>query len=246
MGIPEVFRMAASTAVVTGSGLAPVRWPGRIAASVAYGETGVLAEPAVEGHPGKLILLETSKGPLIVFAGRTHLYEGGEAGGAAAAAASLGCRRIILTHAAGSLKRSLPVGSWLAPSGAVSLPWSVLDECGGRPTVSARLRKSAAAAALAAGIEVRGGTIYWTPGPMYETPAEASAAALMGADAATMSPLPELCAAAENGLEVASLAFITNFAPSVKGCPTGHEEVLKAGRKGSQELFRMLPELAGI
>ena len=152
-GIPEDLRGAAATAVVIGSGLTPNRWPGKVAASIRYGDTGVLAEPTVAGHPGRLLLLETVAGPLIVFAGRSHLYEGEDPGAAAAVAVSLGCRRLVLTHAAGSLRRSLAVGSWLVPSGIVSLPWSALEGGGSRPLISPRLREKTAEAALRAGIE---------------------------------------------------------------------------------------------
>ena len=75
---------------------------------------------------------------------------------------------------------------------------------------------------------------------------EEDAAALMGADAATMSPLPELAAAAEMRLEAVCLSFITNFAPNVLMGATGHGEVLEVGKGGAETLSRMLPQLAKI
>jgi purine nucleoside phosphorylase len=244
---PAELRYAAETAVVIGSGLSPEKWPGTPIADIDYSDMEGMAVPSVEGHPGRLLLLDTGKGKLLVFAGRTHYYEGTgweAAGCTAAAAAGLGCRRIILTQAAGSLKRSLPVGSWLLPSGIVSLPWKYDPPAGtGRPVISTRLRELVASAAAGAGIDTMDGTLYWTAGPVYETPAEGAAAALAGADAATMSPLPELAAAEENGLEAACLSYITNFAPNVSKGATGHMEVLEAGRKGAESLFRLLPYL---
>jgi len=241
---------AADTALVTGSGLSPSRWPGKVLAEAGYSDLSGMAVPAVEGHPGRLLLLDTGRGRILVFAGRAHLYEGGgweAAGCAAAAAAALGCRRIIFTQAAGSLRRSLPVGSWMLPSGVVSLPWSAPGRRpGARPVISPGLRGRIAAAAGEAGMEFTEGILYWTSGPLYETPAEAEAAALMGADAATMSPLPELAAASEKGLEAACLSFITNFAPNVSTGSKGHMEVLEAARKGAGEVFRILPGLADM
>ena len=250
-GFPEELKGAAGTAVVMGSGLSPGRWPGKVLAGAEYADIDGMTVPAVEGHPGRLLLLDTGGGSrLLVFAGRAHLYEGAGwegAGCAAAAAAALGCRRIILTQAAGSLKRSLPEGSWLLPSGIVSLPWSDSRfSSSGRPAISKRLRRSVASAAAETGLEVADGVLFWTPGPLYETPLEAAAAVLMGADAATMSPLPELAAAARMGLEAACLSFITNFAPNVSRGSTGHEEVLEGGRRGSRALSRLLPRLAKI
>ena len=247
-GFPAVFKGAAGTAVVIGSGLSPKRWPGKVLAEAGYDGIDGMAVPTVEGHPGRLFLLDTGEGRLLVFAGRAHFYEGAGwegAGSSAAAAAGLGCRRIILTQAAGSLKRSLPLGSWLLPSGVVALPWS--DFRAGSttgPVISPRLRGLVACAAAETGVKTAEGVLYWTAGPVYETAAEAAAAAIMGADAATMSPLPELAVAAENGLEAVCLSYITNFAPNVSMGPTDHMDVLEAGKRGAEALSRMLPRLA--
>lgn len=247
---------SASTAVVLGSGLSPKRWPGKIIAATEYSDIEGMPVPAVEGHPGKILLLDTGGGRLLIFAGRTHYYEEPVwegAGAAVTAAAELGCRRIVLTQAAGSLKRSLPVGSWLLPSGIVALPWKhfipgnyISTYEAGRPAISSPLRGLVSSAAERAGLEARDGILYWTAGPVYETPAEAAAAVLAGADAATMSPLPELAAAARIGLDAACLSYITNFAPNVSNGSTGHMEVLEAGKRGAEALSRLLPELAKI
>ncbi len=249
-GFPAELKGAAGTAVVIGSGLSPGRWPGKVLAEAGYAGIEGMMVPAVEGHPGRLLLLDTGRGRLLVFAGRTHFYEGAGwdgAGSTAAAAAVLGCRRIILTQAAGSLKRSLPIGSWLLPSGIVALPWNDSRfRSSARPAISPRLRGLVASAAAETGLEVADGVLCWTAGPVFETPAEAAAAALMGADAATMSPLPELAAAAEMGLEAACLSFITNFAPNVSMGATGHMDVLEVGKWGAETLSRMLPQLAKV
>ncbi len=239
---------AADTAVVIGSGLSPERWPGKVIAGAEYAAIEGMEVPSVEGHPGKILLLDTGCGRLLIFAGRVHFYEGagwGNAGGCAAAAADLGCRRIILIQAAGSLKGSLPVGSWLLPSGIVALPWNNSPAASGaRPALSPRLREKVASAMAETGLEVNGGILYWTAGPLFETPAEAAAAVLIGADAAAMSPLPELTEAARNGLEAVCLSYITNFAPNVSIGATGHMEVLEAGKRGAKSLFRLFPHLA--
>ncbi len=116
----------------------------------------------------------------------------------------------------------------------------------GRPVISTPFRARVAGAAVAAGIRLETGVLYWTTGPAYETPAEARSALLMGADAATMSPLPELVAAAENGLEAACLTYITNYAPNVQDGPVGHEEVLESAGRGAADLRILLPELAKL
>jgi purine-nucleoside phosphorylase len=244
---PEELKNAARTAVVTGSGLAPGIWPGRVEAEIPYADIDGLHAPTVEGHPGAMMLIATAGGPILVFAGRPHLYEGAgwdPAGMIPAVASGLGCRSIVLTQAAGSLTRDLQTGSWLLPSEIVALPWGSGPSA--RPGISRRLRMRVAEAAAEAGIAARDGRLYWTAGPAYETPAEASMAVEMGAHAATMSPLPELVSAAREGLEAACMSYITNYAPNVAGGSTGHIGVLEAGRKGSGDLALILPELARL
>ena len=240
----------ADTAIVIGSGLAPGRWPGKVLSEKSYSDIEGMAVPTVDGHSGRLLLIDTGGGRLFVFTGRTHFYEGAGwdgAGGCAAAAAGLGCGRIILTQAAGSLKRSLPVGTWMLPTDIVSLPWNgrPADQAA-RPLISPGLRRLVSSAAAESGLDLTDGVLYWTAGPAYETPSEAEAAVLMGADAATMSPLPELATAAEKGIEAVCLSYITNFAPNVSNDATGHMEVLEAGKKGAGALFRLLPGLAKL
>lgn len=252
---PAALEGAAETAIVIGSGLSPERWPGRVLVEVDYASIEGMALPAVEGHPGKLILLDSGNGGsaggrLLVFVGRTHFYEGaGRDGtsGVVAAAAALGCRGIILTQAAGSLKPSLPVGSWMLPTGIVALPWNAAGKLPrAQPAISPRLHAKVTSAAAETGIAIAEGILYWTAGPAYETPAEAGAAVLMGADAATMSPLPELASAAEKGMEAVCLSYITNFAPNVSIGATGHMAVLEAGERGAEALSRLLPSLAKV
>lgn len=236
------------TAVVLGSGLRCAPPAGRVAASIPYGEIAGMPRPTVEGHAGRLTAIDTRSGPLYLLEGRIHFYEEGdaaEAGAAAALAAMLGARRLLLTHAAGSLHRSLEPGTWIAATDIVSFPWRGCGGRGGRPPLlDPRLRERVAAAAAAAGVPLREGTLYWTAGPAYETPAEAAAASQAGALAATMSPLPELAAAREAGIPAASLALVTNWAPNVPGEPTGHGAVVAAGAAGASELSRIVASLA--
>ncbi|MBN1164164.1 MAG: purine-nucleoside phosphorylase [Candidatus Krumholzibacteriota bacterium] len=245
----------AETAVVLGSGLSSVRKLLSPEAEILYGDIPGFPIPAVKGHPGRILLVKPGDRRLLVFAGRLHFYEytGPPPKGVVGLAARLGCRRILLTQAAGSLRPSLPVGSWLLPADVVSLP---VRRPGGeerregalrfprRPLICDRFRKAVAAAASRAGIPLREGILFWASGPDYETPAMARAAVEMGADAATMSPLPELIEARRKRIDAACLSWITNFTPPISRERMGHEKVIGRGEAGAQDLLDLMRGLS--
>src|SRR5205823_3056626 len=64
------------TALVLGSGMAPVT--GRITqrAAVPFGDVPGLVPPTVAGHKGQIILGDLAGRPVLAFTGRLHFYEG--------------------------------------------------------------------------------------------------------------------------------------------------------------------------
>ncbi|MCK4349741.1 MAG: purine-nucleoside phosphorylase, partial [Candidatus Krumholzibacteria bacterium] len=112
----EELRNRAELAIVLGSGLGAFEKLVDIDREVPYRAFDGLGDPTVEGHRGRVILGRSGGRPLILFSGRFHCYEGlslEEAGLPARIASELGCKRLLLTQAAGSLRRDLAVGSWM-------------------------------------------------------------------------------------------------------------------------------------
>jgi purine-nucleoside phosphorylase len=225
-------------AVILGSGLSI---PGKTAD---YREIDGLPLPGVKGHAGKVTALP---GGVTVYSGRRHLYEDGDISGCDSLISYIkgtGADRLILCQAAGSLDPGLPPGSWMLASDIVSFPAPRLS--GSRPAppmISQRVRASVRGAAARAGVPLRDGVLFWTTGPGYETPAEARMAARMGAQAASMSPLPELMAAGGLGMEACCLSWITNHTANVSGGETGHAEVVRMGRRGSADIEKLIKAL---
>ena len=259
------FSGKADTAVILGSGLSalvsridPVR-------SVKLEDISGFRPTSVEGHPGRMLLAREGGSEILIFSGRTHLYELGSgfdhhSTASIRLASLLGCRNLLLTQAAGSLSRDLEIGSWLLAEDIVSVPQAALMReaafdsggSGGLPRgsigslISDSFRRRVAASALRAGVEVSGGTLFWTTGPCFETPAEARMARYMGADAATMSPLPELLEARRLGLAAACLSRISNFAPNVEGRGSiKHGEIVDKGKEAASGLLAVIRGLPG-
>ena len=103
------------------------------------------------------------------------------------------------------------------------------------------LRAAALAAAEREGIALRTGVYAGVAGPSYETPAETTALARLGADAVGMSTVPEAVASAALGLRVLGISCITDVA----GTELTHEEVLAAATGASAKLARLLAGIRG-
>jgi purine-nucleoside phosphorylase len=247
-------RGRAELAVILGTGLSSLEGRYEIELGVPFEELPGLGAATAPGHPGMIALVRDR--PLLLFLGRLHCYEGlsiDEAGQPARTAADLGCRRLLLTQAAGGLRRDPPVGTWILADDIVSFPQAVPGGDGGghagrpsRDLVSAPFRDEILGVAQERGVELRRGTLFWTTGPTYETVSEARAALELGAAAASMSALPELVAARALGIEAAVLSLITNHAPSVQADPIDHESVTRRAAGGLETLAALIDGLLGI
>jgi purine-nucleoside phosphorylase len=202
-------------AVVLGSGWAPAADAvaaalGAAVTEVPVADLGGFATSTVPGHAGAVRSLVTDRLRLLVFLGRTHLYEGHPAAtvvhGVRTAVAA-GCRVVVLTNAAGGIRAGYQVGqpvlirdhlnltgtSPLAgPPPPPGYPPRFTDLTG---AYSPRLRGLARAAdpSLAEGVYAA------LPGPHYETPAEITMLRTLGADLVGMSTVLEAIAARHLG-----------------------------------------------
>lgn len=202
--------------------------------------------PAVAGHAGQVRSVLTSGGHLLIFLGRTHLYEGH--GPAAAVhsvrtAAAAGARAIVLTNAAGGIRPEFAVGQPVLISDHINLtgrsPLAGPRFVDLTEAYSPRLR----ALARQADHSLAEGVYACFPGPQYETPAEVRMARTLGADLVGMSTVLETIAAREAGLDVLAFSLVTNMAAGLSGRPIEHGEVLVAGHGAAAGIGLLLAQL---
>jgi purine-nucleoside phosphorylase len=211
------------------------------------------APPAAEGHAGLLRSVVSGGSPLLIFLGRTHLYEGH--GPAAAVhgvrtAAAAGAHTVVLTNAAGGIRSDFRVGQPVLISDHINLtgrsPLTGPRFVDLTELYSPRLR----ALARQADPSLTEGVYACFPGPHYETPAEIRMARTLGADLVGMSTVLEAIAATDAGLEVLAFSLVTNMAAGLSGGRLEHADVLEAGRAGSAGigglLARLLPGITAI
>jgi purine-nucleoside phosphorylase len=241
---------AHDVAVVLGSGWVPAAE--RIGETVAeVSVTGLpgFAPPAVEGHAGKVRSVRTASGvKVLVFLGRTHLYEGlgveAVVHGVRTAAAS-GCRVIVLTNGCGGLDRAWAPGTPVLISDHINLtgrsPLRGPRFVDLTDLYSKRLRELC----LEVEPELAEGVYAQFPGPHYETPAEIRMVAAIGGSLVGMSTALEAIAAREAGVEVLGISLVTNAAAGLTGAPLNHEEVLEAGRAAATRMGELLAAVVG-
>lgn len=232
-------------AVVLGSGWAGAADAlGEVARGWAMADLPGLLPPSAVGHPGMVRSVRTIRGGrVLVFLGRTHLYEGHGPDSVAFAvrmASAAGCTAVVLTNAAGAVNPAYAVGQPVLIADHLNLTgrsplagahFVDLTDCWSR-----RLRAIASRAepTLAEGVYAG------LPGPHYETPAEIRMLRGLGADLVGMSTVLEAIAARAAGLEVLGISLVTNLAAGVGDATLDHREVLAAGAASAPRLGGVL------
>ena len=205
------------------------------------------AAPAVEGHSGKVRSYEIQgdgkKIRVLVFLGRTHLYEGKgiePVVHGARTAVKAGCKVVILTNACGGINPAYKVGEPVLIRDHISLtatsPLSGATFVDLTDLYSKRIREivKSAEPTLKEGVYV-----HWR-GPTYETPAEILMMRTMGADLVGMSTVPEAIAAHALGAEVLGISLVSNAAAGMTGEKLNHEEVIAAGKAAASRMGELL------
>jgi 5'-methylthioadenosine phosphorylase len=134
--------------------------------------------------------------------------------------ADAGCERVLAVCSVGSLKREIPVGSFICPDDFIALQLLItsFDDARGHmaPEFEPEWRERVVAAsrnALGGGLRDQG--VYWhATGPRFETPAEIRLMA-RDADLVGMTMAAECVVAGELGLSYAALCVVDNLANGI-------------------------------
>lgn len=230
-------------AIVLGSGLGGLAARLEDSRRLPYTAIPGFVPPEVPGHAGELVLGRLGGQPVLCQAGRLHGYEGHASDTVALPVrvfAELGLGVLLLTNAAGGLRRTLRPGTLLLLADQVNLTFR--NPLTGRvrpgeerfPDMSApydpALRGLAHQVARARGLRLEDGVYAGLAGPSYETPAEIRMLERLGVDAVGMSTVQEVMVARARGMRCLGLSVITNPAAGTTAERLSHEEVLAAGR----------------
>ncbi len=234
-------------AVVLGSGWSPGADEfGDPVAELSVDGLPGFSTPGGAGHAGVVGSVQVLGKRVLLFLGRTHLYEGhGEKAVAHSVrvAAASGCATVMLTNAAGSLREEWQVAQPVLVSDHIN--FTARSPLTGPTFTDLTQLYSPRLRALAREVDplLAEGVYAAMPGPHYETPAEIRMLRTVGADLVGMSTVLEATAARAAGLEVLALSMITNLAAGIGSEQLDHEEVLAAGRASAKRMGVLLADV---
>ena len=243
--IQKKTRLRPKIALVLGSGLGAFADEFAQATKIPYSRIPHYPRSTAIGHAGQLVIGTVEGVEVAGMQGRVHLYEGysaKELGFPIRVFARMGVKAIILTNAAGGVKREFIEGRLVVISdhinllGVNPLAGPNEDKFGGRfPDMTAaydkRFRELTLAEGRLLGINLGEGVYAAVAGPSYETPAEVRYLRSIGADLVGMSTVPEVIAARHSGLRVLGISCVTNAAAGVLDRPLDHKDVLETAER---------------
>jgi len=241
-------------ALVLGSGLGAFADEFADAAKIPYAQIPHFPQSTAIGHAGKLVIGKVGAIPVVGMQGRVHLYEGYSAKEVAfpiRVFARMGVKAVILTNAAGGIKREFVQGRLVVISDHINLQGvnpltGPNDERFGlrfhdmTAAYDRRFREMTVGEGNRMGIGMYEGVYAGLRGPSYETPAEIRFLRTAGADLVGMSTVPEVIAARHSGIRVLGISCVTNAAAGILDQPLNHLEVLETAERVKGQFIGLL------
>ena len=241
-------------ALVLGSGLGAFADGFTGATRIPYAEIPYFPQSTAIGHAGQLVVGKVGAVPVAGMQGRVHLYEGYSARDVVfpiRVFARMGMKAVILTNAAGGIKREFTQGRLVVISDHINLQGAnpltgPNDERFGlrfhdmTGAYDKRFREIAVGEGSRLGMGMCEGVYAALAGPSYETPAEIRYLRTIGADLVGMSTVPEVIAARHSGLRVLGISCVTNAAAGILDQPLNHVEVLDTAERVKGQFISLL------
>ena len=250
-------KVSPKTAIILGSGLGPFADDVEAETEIRTRDIPNYPVSTVSGHAGRWIFGKIAGKDILAMQGRVHSYEGYPQQGVTFPVhlmAEMGVRTLIITNAAGGENRNFRPGDLMLIEDHINFMFDNPlfgkndDSKGPRfpdmcEPYSKRLLDLAEQVALDLGIKLQRGVLGALKGPTYETAAEVRMMQRFGADAGTMSTVPEVIAAAYRGMEVLGMSCITNLCTGLSGEKLSHAEVTEVANLVKDKFSRLIKEI---
>lgn len=228
--------------------------------SIPYSAIEGFPARTVEGHRGNLLVGSLEDKDLAVMQGRLHLYEGYNVTDLTypiKVLSGLGISILVVTNAAGGLKRGLSPGDFMTIVDHINLTGEnpligiEADRSDGSPFLDMtyaydpELIRLARSVGRRMGINLYNGILAAVKGPSYETPAEIRMLKRLGADAVCMSTIHEVIMARYLGMKVLGISLITNYAAGISVERLTHQSVIDEAGKNTERFSRLMRGIVG-
>jgi purine-nucleoside phosphorylase len=252
--IQKKTKLRPKIALVLGSGLGGFADEFGDAVRIPYGKIPHFPKSTAIGHAGQLVLGRVEGVEVVGMQGRVHLYEGYSAKEVTFPVrvfSRMGVKAVILTNAAGGIRKDFTQGRLVVISDHINLqatsPLIGSNDEGFGPrfpdmtaAYDKRFRELTLGEGRRLGIDFEEGVYAALPGPSYETPAEIRFLRTIGADLVGMSTVPEVIAARHSGIRVLGISCVTNAAAGVLDRPLDHKEVLETADRIKGQFIGLL------
>lgn len=247
-------------AIVLGTGLGDLGEHFKVLQEINYSEIPGFVVSTAPSHKGKMLLCEIGGKAVLLLQGRFHYYEGysmEQVVFPTRVLSCLGLKCLIITNAAGSLRKELVPGTIVMLTDHINfmginpLIGENDNDLGERfPSMNQPYDPSYrdACRQIAKDLEIglAEGVYIGVTGPSLETRAECAFFATVGADLVGMSTVPEVIAARHAGLKVLGFSIVSNYSNLFHDLEHSQEEIRQnanlAGRNLRTILERFITE----
>ena len=236
------------SAVILGSGLGKFVDSMKETIVIPYKDIPKYPHSTILGHAGEWVFGYINNKPILCSSGRFHYYEGfsmEEVTLPISVVHSLGCQSLIITNAAGCLKKEWKIGDLMLITGYLDYTFRgnsdppLIVSFDKNTEQLKRVRETASDT----GILLKEGIYTWALGPSYETPAEIQNIISLGGNAAGMSTVPEMMKAQKLKLDVIGISCLTNYGAGIDGAQLSHKDVLEISNRVQGNFSKLLLEI---
>ncbi|MCU0644186.1 MAG: purine-nucleoside phosphorylase [bacterium] len=213
--------------------------------------------PRIAGHAGVWVFGKLNGIDIVALKGRVHTYEGYSARHVTypiRLLAEVGIRKLIITNAAGAINKNFKPGDLMIIHDHINFLFD--NPLIGDNSLSAEQRFTDLSSAYdkdfidrtmtigqSLEFQLQKGVLICFKGPSYETAAEIQMARILGADAGTMSTVPEVIMAKQLNMRVLGISCITNMGTGISGQKLNHDEVTETANRIKDKFVKLMKEI---
>ena len=236
------------SAVILGSGLGQFTANLRDPIQIKYADIPYYPCSSVLGHTGEWVFGYINEKPIICASGRFHYYEGfsmEEVTLPVSVANLLGCKLLIITNAAGCLKKEWELGDLMIITGYLDYTFRENSDPPEIMSFNQNTKNLNKVKEIASDLNIllKEGIYSWALGPSYETPAEIQDIISLGGHAVGMSTVPEIMKAEKLGLEVIAISCLTNYGSGMDGSILSHADVLEITSRVQEKFSKFIQKI---